>query len=97
MPDFGDGMPYSDEIPWRMSQRNPNDPQPNTSVPVGLDLETLYAQQIIEADEMIAHLRESERVYRELLQAAFDTLAKQRAYIVTLHRRIEESNGRRQS
>lgn len=97
MPDFGDGMPYADEIPWRMSRRNPNDPPIVTALPEGLDLESLYVQHMIEADDLIAHLRESERVYREILQASFDTLNKQRAYIVTLNRRIEELSGRRTS
>ena len=86
---------YWDDIPWRMSQRNPNDftPDPALRPPHDFTMESLYAQQIIEDEERIAHLEESIRVYRELLQATLDKVQKQDALIRTLLARDERRRG----
>ena len=56
-------------------------------------MESLYAQQSIEDEERIAHLEESIRVYRELLQATLDKVQKQDALIRTLLARDERRRG----
>jgi hypothetical protein len=92
MPDFDEGgLPYADDIRWRMSYQNPNEP-PSDSLapPMAFDRDSLYAQQIIEYEALIEHWADTSRQYRELAQVAIERVTHLTALVKRQSERLRE-------
>jgi hypothetical protein len=84
--DEKDDSVFFDELRWRLSNINPNIPEPTQQLPPDLTAETLLVHDVLQLEAQVRDWQASSNAYRELAQIAIEAAARHYANAVRVTR-----------